>query len=84
MIVEKIQVVKKSFRLHQANHHEQRQHQQQQEVQQQQQLKLKPPVLKQQLLAKKITKSILMFLEPTNQNPKGKCFNLMVKSVKIA
>ena len=76
MIVARIQILTKSFRLHQVNHHEQRQHQQQQEVQQQQ-LKLKPPVLKQQLLEKKITKSILMFLELTSQNPKGRLFNLM-------
>ena len=76
MIVARIQILTKSFRLHQVNHHEQRQLQQQQEVQQQQ-LKLKPPVLKQQLLEKKIMKSILMFLEPTNQNPKGTLFNLM-------
>ena len=74
MILAKTQILRKLFRLRQANHHEPQQHQQQQEVQQLQ-LKPKPLVLKQQLSEKKIMKSILMFLELTNQNLKGTLFN---------
>ena len=83
MIVAKLQIPRKSFRLHQANHREPQHHQQQQEVQQLQ-LKLKLLELKQQLLEKKNTKSILMFLELISQNQKGTLFNLTLKSIKIS
>ena len=72
----------KFFRLRQANHRERQEHQQQREVQQLQQ-KLKPLELKQQLLERKIMKSILMFLELTNQNQKGTLFNFTINRPKL-